>query len=131
LEANREGNSHPYYPTEFYRQLAVIVLVVGVVISLAVLLPVGYEEEANYLSTPHGVKAEWYFLWLYQMMKLVPERAGIAITAGLVLAALAIPFIDRSRSGRVRDRLWIVIPATVLLIAIAVLTILGAMPSEM
>lgn len=131
MEPDRESNGHPYYPTEFFRQLIVIVLVVGVVITLAVLLPVGYEEEANYLSTPHGVKAEWYFLWLYQMMKLVPEKAGLALTAGLVLAALAIPFIDRGRTRRVRDRLWIVIPVTAVLVAIIVLSFLAAMPGEM
>ena len=107
-----------------------LILVVGLVLSLAVLLPVGYDEEASYLSTPHGVKAEWYFLWLYQLMKLVPEGVGLGIAALLVIYALGLPFLDRAPTRHLRDRRWVVIVATVALVGIAVLTLLGALPGE-
>ena len=125
-----DAKGYPFYPRELLRQLGVAILVVGLVLSLAVLLPVGYHEEASYLSTPLGVKAEWYFLWLYQLMKLVPEGVGLGIAVLFVVGALGVPFLDRAPSGRLRDRRWIVIVATVAIVGIVVLTLLGALPGE-
>jgi len=130
LDNRPDTKDYPFYPRELLRQLGVLILVVGLVLSLAVLLPVGYDEEASYLSTPLGVKAEWYFLWLYQLMKLVPEGVGLGIAALLVVSALGLPFLDRAPTGRLRDRRWVVIVATVTLVGIAVLTLLGALPGE-
>ena len=55
-------------------------LVMGLVIFLATLMPAPMGEPADPLKTPAGIKPEWYFLSVYQILKYVPKNVGIIIT---------------------------------------------------
>ena len=57
-------------------------------------------------------RPEWYFLFLFQLLKYLPgslELVGTVILPGLAGAFLfVLPFLDRGESRRVRDRLpWL------------------------
>ena len=110
----RPRGSEPFYPHFVLRDFIVWVILLGVVASLATLLPWPLGEKADPLApAPAGIKPEWYFLFMYQTLRVLPSRiAGIEgemlgvvafSLAGIVL--LLVPFLDvwaqQERSHRV------------------------------
>jgi cytochrome b6 len=98
----------PFFPNILYRDLMIWLFVLAVVVTLATLLPPEIAKKADPLAPPpEGVKPEWYFLFLFQTLKLFPGTlAGMnGETIAIVLISLAIlfffllPFFDR-KSGR-------------------------------
>ena len=85
-----------YFPHHFLREGAAMYVALGVLLSLALLWPAGLGEPADPLSTPAGIKPEWYFLPAYQLMKYVPGPAGVILPALAFLALLALPLVDTS-----------------------------------
>lgn len=116
----------PFYPVQLFLEAIVALIVLGVVISLAILLPVEYGEKADTLITPFSIKPEWYFLWLFQLLKYIPTSVGLGIVLLLVLGLLSLPALDRGPSRQPKDRKWVITLGTLLLIIISILTILGA-----
>jgi ubiquinol-cytochrome c reductase cytochrome b subunit len=50
---------------------------------------------ANPYSTPHHIVPEWYFLWVYAILRSIPNKAMGVVTIALVFASLfALPFIS-------------------------------------
>ncbi len=70
----------PFLPDHFIKEVAVMALIAGVVIFLATLMPMPMGLPADPLKTPQGIKPEWYFLSVYQILKYVPKNVGIIIT---------------------------------------------------
>lgn len=98
----------PFFPNVFYRDLMVWLVMLGIVVTLAVLLPPEIGKKADPLAPPpENVKPEWYFLFLFQTLKLFPgEILGLnGETIAIMLISLAIafffliPFFDQ-KSGR-------------------------------
>lgn len=93
-----------FYPDYLSEILAIIFLTLGAVFVLAMLFPPLIGREINFISA-YQPKPEWYFLWLYQMVRYFPgEMAFVGAVAVPMLAAallLYLPFID-SGSGRAR-----------------------------
>jgi cytochrome b6 len=68
----------------------------GTLVTLAVLLPAEVGVRASLEPAPKGIKPEWYFLFMYQAIQLVPEMVGVVFFALCALALLGLPFLDRS-----------------------------------
>nr|QKY64149.1 apocytochrome b [Pandorina morum] len=50
---------------------------------------------ANPYSTPQHIVPEWYFLWVYAILRSIPNKAMGVVTIALVFASLfALPFIS-------------------------------------
>ena len=107
--------------------------VLGVVVTLATLLPPEIAKKADPLAPPpEGVKPEWYFLFLFQTLKLFPGTlAGMnGETIAVVFVSLAIlflfltPFFDRKSGLGERSPLFTVIGVAYLLYFV-VMTIVG------
>jgi len=64
---------------------------------LALLWPNGLGTPANPLEAPANAKPEWYYLSLYQHLRVVPERVGIIVPTVIVVLMILLPFVDRSR----------------------------------
>ncbi len=134
---HKTEDSIPFYPdhirTEFYVVLGIlaIVLVSGII---ALFKPVGLEAPADPLNTPLHVKSEWYFLALYQLLKVIPSKVlgiqgkviGVTIPILLVVGLLLWPFIDRqpdkSRKIYIYRMAFVAIAVTIVI----ALTIWGA-----
>jgi len=54
-------------------------LFLGIVGGVALLWPARSWERANALVTPPGIKPDWYYLSLFQLLKVVPERVGLIV----------------------------------------------------
>jgi ubiquinol-cytochrome c reductase cytochrome b subunit len=61
---------------------------------------------ANPYSTPAHIVPEWYFLWVYAILRSIPNKAMGVIAIGLVFASLiALPFISVVQVGSPRFRI--------------------------
>ena len=86
----------PYFWEEPTSQAMIFFLLLGVMGGIALLWPADLAPQANILVTPPGIKPEWYFLSLFQLIKVIPEIAGILVPGVIVLLMVILPFVDRS-----------------------------------
>jgi len=123
-----EEDTIPFFPNYIILEVIVSYLVLAALIVLATVLPTGLEEKADPFSTPEHIKPEWYFLWIYQFIKL-PDRvlgqglaaglAGIAIPGIGILLLILLPFLDRKPERHPRRR-RVAMAVTALILAILV-----------
>ncbi len=99
---NRQKDFYPDYLIEI---LLVIFLIIELIVTLALLYPPAIGRQIDF-STPFSPKPEWYFLWLYQLIRYFPGKqiiigtTVIPLTAVLVL--ILVPFIDKGKRGRLK-----------------------------
>lgn len=75
--ADQNEGGTPFFPDHLVKEMSVTALIFGVVLFLATLMPMPIGEPADALKTPPGIKPEWYFMTVYQMLKYVPKSAGL------------------------------------------------------
>jgi len=99
----------PFFPTFALKDAMVWLLVFNVLAAFATLSPWGLGSEADpFAPAPVGIKPEWYFLAMFQFLKLLPayigpfegEMVGMGFFAAIGLVFVLAPFIDRSRAGQ-------------------------------
>lgn len=130
-----EKDSIPFYPdhvkTELYVVIGIVILAIVVGI-LGLMFPVGLQAPSDPLNTPMHVKPEWYFLFLYQVLKIIPPNIlgieGTVFGVVAVMVALIVlmlwPFFDRKTDSK--KAMWIRLAVTILgLIIVIALTIWG------
>lgn len=86
----------PFFPNYMLDEVIAWYVMLAVLIVLASLFPAGLEEPADPLHTPEHTKPEWYFLFLYQGLKVVPRIVGVITPIVGALVLLLLPFIDRN-----------------------------------
>ena len=122
-----------FFPNFILRDLIGWILAIGVLAALAALFPWELGEKADaFAPAPAGIKPEWYFLFMFQTLKLIPAK--ILSFDGEVLGVLAfgfagallfiVPFIDKSPENR-RRRLIFNLAGVLALLYIVVMTIVG------
>jgi quinol-cytochrome oxidoreductase complex cytochrome b subunit len=115
----------PFFPNYILDEFIAWYLMLAILIVLASLFPAGLEEPANPLHTPEHTKPEWYFLFLYQWLKLVPRMVGIITPLIGALLLFLLPVIDRNPHLPARRRPIAIIIGAITVIAVVVLTIWG------
>jgi ubiquinol-cytochrome c reductase cytochrome b subunit len=97
-----------FFPEQVFKDtVAVFLWCVGLALMVALVkVPLGHAADPTESSfTP---RPEWYFLFLFQFLKLIPgslEFFGAIVLPGLAVGALVImPFIDRGKLARIRQR---------------------------
>jgi quinol-cytochrome oxidoreductase complex cytochrome b subunit len=108
-----------------YREVTTVLFVITLQVALAMLLPFGLGEVATPDSTPKGVKPEWYFLPVYQLLKYFPKLVGILIINGALAVFVLLPFLDRNPERRPGKRKFMMAVAAVGLIVTLALGALG------
>lgn len=118
-EQTLADGGEPFFPHHFLKDSATMYVALGVLVTLALLYPAHIGTPADPLSTPAGIKPEWYFLPAYQLLKYVPEVVGVNMPPLLLLVLALLPLaIDTSperHPGR-RPRVvagWIVTSAVI------------------
>lgn len=124
----------PFFPNFLYRDIVAWSVGLGMLIVMASLVPRGLEEKANpFASAPLGIRPEWYFLPLFQAMRLAPATvAGVSgelvVNLGVVVGIglwFAVPFLDsRANQDRGGGRLQAAIGIG-LIVGITVLMVMG------
>jgi menaquinol-cytochrome c reductase cytochrome b/c subunit len=101
---------------------------IAVVFGLAVAFNAPLKDMANPNLTPPVAKAPWYFAGLQELLSHVhPMVAGILAPGAAVVFLALIPFLDRSRGWRIRDRKTVVLVFSALAAIALVLTLVGAL----
>ena len=125
-EEIRAEGGEPFFPHHALRDLTTTYMVLGLLVSLAVLYPAHLGEPADPLNTPLGIKPEWYFLPAYQLLKYVPEVVGVQIPPLFLGLLILLPLvIDRSPERHPQRRLKALAIGAVVMGLIAVLGLLG------
>jgi len=125
-----EKDTIPFFPNYIILEVIVSFIVLAALVVLATVLPAGLEEKADPFNTPQHIKPEWYFLWIYQFIKvpsmipfigsgLAAELLGIFIPAIGILLLILLPFLDRKPERRPSHR-KVAMVITVLILALLV-----------
>jgi len=123
-----EGRTVPFFPNYVLDELIAWYVLLALLVVLASLFPAGLDAKANALETPVGTKPEWYFMAVYEFLKMVPRIVGIMVPiVGLGLLA-ALPFLDRRPEVLIRRRWISMLVASVILGVFVALTARGFMP---
>jgi quinol-cytochrome oxidoreductase complex cytochrome b subunit len=105
----------PFFPNLLYKDLIIWLLVLGIVVTLSTLLPPEIGKKADPLAPPpENIKPEWYFLFLFQTLKLFPgeilglngETIAIILISCGIFFFLLIPFFDRKSMRGERSPLF-------------------------
>jgi mono/diheme cytochrome c family protein len=119
----------PFFPDVLFKDALASLLVLLILIALSYFLGAPLEERANPADTTYTPRPEWYFLFLFQLLKYFPgqlEVLGVFVLPSLAIVLLfLLPFLDRSprRHFRARPRVMGITIFTI--IGIAVLSVLS------
>jgi cytochrome b-561 len=117
------------WPHLLYRE---VLVALGVVIALhaaSLLFMAPLEEMADPTRTPNPAKAPWYFLGLQELVHYSAFVGGVLVPGLVVIALLALPYVDRRPHGAGRwfapERRFANLIFTALVIVASLLTMIG------
>lgn len=130
-QEDRKVKEIPFFPNFILRESLAWVLALGVLAALAALFPWELGVKADpFAPAPAGIKPEWYFMSMFQTLKLMPARVllidgellAIAGFSLLGFLLILVPFIDSGKKWITR-----VLRAAgiLILISMVVLTLVG------
>jgi ubiquinol-cytochrome c reductase cytochrome b subunit len=97
-----------FWPDIVAKDLIVAALVVGLLVLFALAFGATLEAPADPTDNSYVPRPEWYFLPLYQMLKLFPGSlesvAALGVPLLLILSLLTLPFFDRRSRRNLRHR---------------------------
>ncbi|MFN2159588.1 MAG: c-type cytochrome [Anaerolineales bacterium] len=119
-----------FYPDIIYKDLIVSFGLFLLLVGLAIFIGVPNEPKADSSDTAYIPRPEWYFLFLFELLKFFPgqlEWLGTAIIPTLaVLVLFLLPLIDRNPSRYWRKRKFAIAAMSAVVAGIIALTILAA-----
>jgi ubiquinol-cytochrome c reductase cytochrome b subunit len=118
---DQPGKARPLYPDHLLNLLILLLLLFGVMLTLAVLRPAVFQGQADPFASPSGVRPPWYLLPAYGLLEVLPAGIGGGLLLVGLAAFLAVPFLDRAPA-----RPWQRRPVALALLA-AVCVALGAL----
>jgi ubiquinol-cytochrome c reductase cytochrome b subunit len=113
-------NSVPFIPYQVAKDIIAMVVVFIVLLIVVYKLPVPMDRIADPTDLSYIPRPEWYFLFLYELLKYFPGKAEVfgtmVIPAFAVLILLLIPFLDRKIERSPMKRLAFVISGIIVVI---------------
>jgi cytochrome b6 len=103
-----------FFPNFMLRELMAWYVALGVLGALAAIFPWNLGIKADpFVSAPAGIKPEWYFLFMFQTLKLIPPKVwfidgeviGVVVFGLIALLWLLLPFLGRNHPSRAQQ--WI------------------------
>ncbi len=125
----QKGPPVPFWPNQLFKDAIVLLFGVGLVIYLAIGFPPALEAIADPTGTDFSPRPEWYFLGLYELLKIMPagyEVVATAVVPGLItIGMFLLPWLDRSKSRHPAKRQWIIYTGTAVILFIGLMTLKG------
>ena len=101
----------------------------AIIVYFATAFPPALEAMADPSGTDFAPRPEWYFLGLYELLKIMPagwEIVATAIVPGIVtIGMFLVPWLDRSKSRHPGHRTWIILAGIAVILMIGVMTLKG------
>jgi menaquinol-cytochrome c reductase cytochrome b/c subunit len=118
-----------FWPDIIYKDLVISIALFIILVILATWVGVSQEPKADPSDSAYIPRPEWYFLFLFQMLKYFPgkiEWLGTTIIPIIaVLALFLLPFFDRNSRRYWKARPWAISIMSVAVVGIVGLTILA------
>lgn len=106
----KDTKTIPFYPDHLNTEIRVAWILIGLALIVGILasfFPIGLEDPADPMVTPPHTKPEWYFLFLYEILKInsvfgvtiLPPVWVSIIMVGLVLFIL-VPFLSKKTDSK-------------------------------
>ncbi len=90
----------PFFPDALVKDAAVSLLVFAILVALAYFAGAPLDARADPADTSYTPRPEWYFIFLFQLLKYFPgelEVIGVVVIPTLaIILLLLLPFLDRS-----------------------------------
>lgn len=138
LGVNRDTTRIPFHPYYTVKDVLGAAIVLTLFLALNFLAPDLFAEPDNFipadpLVTPAHIKPEWYFLWVYALLRAVPHKlGGVIVLACAILALIALPLLAKALGPAPTTTLWPLrqIHFWLLVNVFFLLTWLGSVPAE-
>ena len=118
-----------FWPDIIYKDVVITFGLFIILIIMAIWVGVAQEPKADPSDSTYIPRPEWYFLFLFQMLKYFPgslEWLGTTIIPIIaVLALFLLPFFDRNPRRYWKKRPWAIGIMSVMVLGIIALTILA------
>jgi len=110
-----EKREIPFFPNFFLRELMAWYLALGVLGGLAALAPWELGTKADlFAPAPAGIRPEWFFMFMFQTLKMIPAKVGFVDGEKLGILAFGaagalwtfLPFFDREGNQRVQKLIF-------------------------
>jgi lysylphosphatidylglycerol synthetase-like protein (DUF2156 family) len=105
-----------------------MVLLVGVLLLLAVIVPAPLQDPGNLEKSPNPVKAAWFFLWIQELASYSTNMIYIIMLLGICFFLLPyLPGISESEQARwmPKDQQWVNIVTVFIFLCILALTVVA------
>lgn len=127
----QKGKPVPFFPNQLFKDAVVVLVGVGFVIYMALAFPPALEAIADPTGTDFAPRPEWYFLGLYELLKVMPpgwEMVATVIVPGVIsIGMLLLPWLDRSPSRHPAARQWIISSGMAAILLIGLMTLKGVL----
>lgn len=116
-----------FFPDLIFKDALMALLVFIVLVALAFVAGAPLEEQANPGDTNYTPRPEWYFLFLFQMLKYFPgslEVIGVFVLPTIaIILLIALPFLDKGVKRHFSERPVIIGVTALVAVGIVGLTI--------
>ncbi|RMG03338.1 MAG: hypothetical protein D6726_05820 [Nitrospirae bacterium] len=103
MKNNQTERQRPFYPDYLFEVTLVIFITLEVVTVLALIFPQPLGRMINF-TAPYQPLPEWYFYWLYQLVRYFPGRwmfvGTVLIPLLIILLLFYLPWIEKGKAGR-------------------------------
>ena len=126
-----KGQGKPFFPYAVTKDGMMAVIVMFVTILMAVLFGAELQPKADPTTTTYAPRPEWYFFFLFELLRVVKPpalvfMATIGIPTICLILLMLLPFYDRGPERHPLKRPIAMVGAVATVVAMAYLTILGA-----
>ncbi len=108
----------PFFPNFVLRDIVGWLVALGILAALAAIFPWELGEKADpFAPAPKGIRPEWFFVWMFQTLKIFPAHIGVfegeqvAIAGfGILLALIAaVPLLDNHGTRQPLARIFTIL----------------------
>ncbi|MBI4288709.1 MAG: c-type cytochrome [Chloroflexi bacterium] len=118
---------HPFWPDIIFEDTIAMIVVLAAIVGLTLIEGVPLGNVANPADTGYVPRPEWYFMFLFQLLKYFPgslEWVGVAVVPGLAgLFLILLPFLDRRPARLPIRRPFAMLVAVAAVVGIFLLTV--------
>jgi ubiquinol-cytochrome c reductase cytochrome b subunit len=126
---NTEENTIPFFPYQMVKDITGMLIIFIILILIVLKFPAPLERIADPTDLSYIPRPEWYFLFLYELLKFFPGKlepiATIVIPTVAVFILLLLPFLDRKEDRNPLTRKLFIIPGLFAIIVIGILEYRG------
>ena len=119
----------PFFPDILFKDAVISLVVFLILVALAYFLGAPLEPQANPADSNYTPRPEWYFLFLFQLLKYFPgtlEVIGVFIIPSLAIILLfVLPLLDRSPRRHFLSRPAVITFTALLSAGVVILSILS------